>query len=90
MDDPEPIVQYMALRHTSLRTRAKGEPNPLYAVFAATDEDVARYNKAHALTHPLVRAALLQLRPLRQKEQLLECSQAERLVAVRNSSSMHF
>lgn len=90
MDDPEPIVQYMALRHTSLRTRAEGEPNPMYAVFAATDEEVAQYNKAHALTHPLVQAAVLKLSPLGVKKQLLECSQTDRLVAIRNSGSMDF
>lgn len=88
LEDKSPAVQYFALRHAYLRTRREGVPEHLAAVFQASEEDVARHAKAHALDHPLVKAAVSEFSPLSAKEYLHRATQLERLAKVRNGSML--
>ena len=83
--DNSPGVQYFALRHAYLRTRREDVAEEMKQHFTATDEEVARHAKAHALEHPLVKAVVAGFSTMSAKEHLRRFTQLERLVAVRNA-----
>lgn len=86
LDDKSPAVQYFALRHAYLRTRRTDVAENLKSFFEVTDADVAQHAKAHAIEHPLVRAAVADFSSIGSKEYLRRFTPIERLVAVRNES----
>lgn len=85
LEDRSPVVQYFAARHANFRTRREGIAEHLKSFFQVSDEDVARHAKAHAIEHPLVKAAVSEFSAFSAKEHLLRSSQLERLVNVRNA-----
>lgn len=84
LTDKSPAVQYFALRHAYLRTKRTDVAESVKSFFEVSDEDVARHAKAHAIEHPLVKAAVADLSSIGSKEYLRRFSQLERLAAVRN------
>ncbi|NKE68506.1 hypothetical protein RAMLITH_22050 [Ramlibacter sp. RBP-2] len=84
LEDKSPVVQYFALRHAYLRTKRTDIAESVRSFFVVSDEDVARHARAHAVEHPLVRAAVADFSSIGSKEYLRRFSQLERLVAVRN------
>jgi len=84
LDDKSPAVQHFALRHAYLRTNRTDVGESVKSFFEVSDENVARHAKAHAIEHPLVKAAVADFSSISSKEYLLRFSQLERLVAVRN------
>lgn len=85
LEDKSPVVQYFSLRHAYLRTRREDLPENLSSALRVSDEDVARRAKAHAITHPLVQAAVSDFSTFSAKEYLLRATQLERLVKVRTA-----
>lgn len=87
LEDRSPAIQYFALRHAHLKTRREDVRENLKQFFQATDQEVTRHFNAHALEHPLAKAAVLNLNAFNAKESLRHFSPMERLAAVRNQSS---
>lgn len=85
LDDKEPIVQYLALRGAYLKTRPD---HPMLYADPVTDVEQTRYEKAHSISHELVRAALRSVSPFRSGEQFAAFSHLERLAAIRNAESI--
>lgn len=92
LQDVSSVVQYFALRHASLRSRRKREgiPEELSGLLKVSDEEAARYAKAHSIPHPLVEAAVADFSFSSAKEKFLSASQLERLAWVRNDGVLSF
>lgn len=88
LQDASAVVQYFALRHASLRSRREGIPEELSGLLQVSDEDAARYAKAHSIPHPLVKAAVSDFSFSSDKDKFLESSQLERLAWVRNGCNL--
>ena len=88
LEDKSPVVQYLALRHAYLRTRRDDVVQGAKQSFQVSDEEVARHAKAHAIKHPLVKAAIVDFSAFGAKGYLRRYSHLERLVAVRNLSML--
>lgn len=86
LEDNSPVVQYFALRHAYLRTRRDDVADAVKQFFTATDEEVARHAKAHAIRRPLVMAAVADFSSISAKECLRQMTQLEQLAALRNDS----
>lgn len=85
LDDASPVVQYMALRYAYLR---RPVPEGVAAPFPLSGQDVDLYHKAHAIEHPLVKAALADYSLLSGKESLFQAPYLERLAIARNDRSL--
>jgi hypothetical protein len=83
LDDKSPVVQYMALRFAYLR---RPVPEGVEIPFPPSVEDIALYRRAHAIEHPLPRAALEDIPVFGGDEMLLKCTQLERLALMRNKN----
>lgn len=68
LTDKSPAVQYFALRHAYLRTKRTDVAESVKSFFQVSEEDVARHTKAHAIEHPLVRAAVADFSSIGSKE----------------------
>lgn len=70
LEDGSPAIHYYALRHVHLKTQQENVPEDVKQFYLVTDDELARHAKAHALKHPLVKAALVKLNTFSATEDL--------------------
>jgi hypothetical protein len=83
-----PVVQYFALRYAHLKATRTDVAEDMKQHFQATPEENARHAKAHACPEPLVQAAIKPSSVFSPMQTLMKATQLERLVFVRNASSL--